>query len=293
VKCRRCKTIFDYETTYGICPKCAAYNRPDGRDELKEVLGEQLEEYKEAYQPPVMSNEDPDTFSNHNKHVKASHEKKKSYHDRLCNPYLEKAEGTVKKKTSSKKKSGKAAIALLVFLLGIAAEFAETAIPKIRDWFEDFEVRITDVAREKMDFSEMRGAYSETFEVCGRNIALAMPYQIRPDQGKETLLVIPYHTEITNKILDEVAFRDCYLLYDGVYLAPLERNVVEELLGDCDGVGDLQNTEEEGYKSLVFSVDLQNSEAVMLNLFYQSPDEEAVAIFYYLEEIGEWQLLQE
>ena len=58
-------------------------------------------------------------------------------------------------------------------------------------------------------------------------------------------------------------------------------------------MGDLQNTEEEGYKSLVFSVDLQNSEAVMLNLFYQSPDEEAVAIFYYLEEIGEWQLLQE
>ena len=32
---RRCKTNFDYDTYYGICPKCAAYNRPDGKDEMK------------------------------------------------------------------------------------------------------------------------------------------------------------------------------------------------------------------------------------------------------------------
>lgn len=36
MQCRRCKTIFSYEKTEGICPKCAAYNRPGG--ELDEDL---------------------------------------------------------------------------------------------------------------------------------------------------------------------------------------------------------------------------------------------------------------
>lgn len=30
MQCRRCKKIFSYEKTEGICPKCAAYNRPGG-----------------------------------------------------------------------------------------------------------------------------------------------------------------------------------------------------------------------------------------------------------------------
>ena len=40
MKCRRRKTNLEYDTYYGICPKCAAYNRPDGKDEMKTVMGE-------------------------------------------------------------------------------------------------------------------------------------------------------------------------------------------------------------------------------------------------------------
>ena len=55
MKCRRCKTNFDYDTYYGICPKCAAYNRPDGKDEMKTVMGENAGGFEEEYHPPVMS----------------------------------------------------------------------------------------------------------------------------------------------------------------------------------------------------------------------------------------------
>ena len=55
MKCRRCKTSFDYDACYGICPKCAAYNRPDGKDEMKTVMGEDAGSFEEEYHPPVMS----------------------------------------------------------------------------------------------------------------------------------------------------------------------------------------------------------------------------------------------
>lgn len=35
MQCWRCKTIFSYEKTEGICPKCAAYNRPGGRPDAE------------------------------------------------------------------------------------------------------------------------------------------------------------------------------------------------------------------------------------------------------------------
>ena len=34
MQCKRCKTSFDYESHYGICPKCAYFNRPLGMEEV-------------------------------------------------------------------------------------------------------------------------------------------------------------------------------------------------------------------------------------------------------------------
>lgn len=34
MRCRRCKTVFDYDSYYGICPKCAYFNRPEGQEEV-------------------------------------------------------------------------------------------------------------------------------------------------------------------------------------------------------------------------------------------------------------------
>ena len=42
MQCKRCKTYFDYEKHYGICPKCAAFNRPDGKDDMEDVYKRQV-----------------------------------------------------------------------------------------------------------------------------------------------------------------------------------------------------------------------------------------------------------
>lgn len=34
MQCRRCGKIFNYDIYYGICPKCAYFNRPDGKEAL-------------------------------------------------------------------------------------------------------------------------------------------------------------------------------------------------------------------------------------------------------------------
>lgn len=56
MKCRRCGTYFDYERHYGICPKCAAYNREDGKDEMElfHVDGRSRYHSDEKYQEPKM-----------------------------------------------------------------------------------------------------------------------------------------------------------------------------------------------------------------------------------------------
>lgn len=51
MKCRRCGTYFDYDKTYGICPKCVAYNRPDGAEREEKWGGWSGTDYH----PPVLS----------------------------------------------------------------------------------------------------------------------------------------------------------------------------------------------------------------------------------------------
>lgn len=44
VKCTNCNKVFDEEKYYGICPKCATYNRPKRNDSIDEMFG-----FEDAY----------------------------------------------------------------------------------------------------------------------------------------------------------------------------------------------------------------------------------------------------
>lgn len=39
IKCTNCNKVFDEEKYYGICPKCATYNRPKRNDNIDEMFG--------------------------------------------------------------------------------------------------------------------------------------------------------------------------------------------------------------------------------------------------------------
>lgn len=34
MQCKRCRTFFNYDKYYGICPRCACFNRPPGMEEV-------------------------------------------------------------------------------------------------------------------------------------------------------------------------------------------------------------------------------------------------------------------
>lgn len=56
MQCRRCKTHFDYEKYYGICPGCAYFNRPDGKEEMDFFSEEEDSRFerKEDYRMPEL-----------------------------------------------------------------------------------------------------------------------------------------------------------------------------------------------------------------------------------------------
>lgn len=51
MQCWRCKTIFSYEKTEGICPKCAAYNRPGGRPDAELIDKKYNEDFGQKIYP--------------------------------------------------------------------------------------------------------------------------------------------------------------------------------------------------------------------------------------------------
>ncbi len=53
MQCKRCKTSFDYESHYGICPKCVYFNRPPGMEEV-DLFEEDDRFAREDYRFPEM-----------------------------------------------------------------------------------------------------------------------------------------------------------------------------------------------------------------------------------------------
>lgn len=52
MQCRRCKTNFDYDIYYGICPKCAYFNRPAGMEEIDLFEDDERFAREEDYRMP-------------------------------------------------------------------------------------------------------------------------------------------------------------------------------------------------------------------------------------------------
>ena len=54
-KCRRCGTVFDYDTRDGVCPGCCFYNRPDGKASYDDEWLRSYNVEENTYVPPKVS----------------------------------------------------------------------------------------------------------------------------------------------------------------------------------------------------------------------------------------------
>lgn len=295
MRCRRCKTNFDYESHYGICPKCAAYNRPDGKDEILEVMGEGAKAFQEEYHPPVMSSGNLEEFvwkeETDKKSTKGKKQTKKTYQERLSNPYLDetakKKQQKQKNRTKPKKKGKglwKVLLVLGIILVSIISEMDEY------DWYS-LENQVKDLFEVTpelgADLTQQGETYSETFEVCGRKISFGVPYELYPEGDSlsdgESLLIIPYCTEITDPGLNSSYAKSCYLTYDGLYLRPISEYALEEAYLNADGSGTLEYEYEEGYHCLVFAGKFNGIEETELNLSYREMSKDTVEVIYRIQ----------
>ncbi len=286
MKCRRCKTNFDYEKYYGICPKCAAYNRPDGRDELKEVMGEEAAAYEEEYRPPILSGglEEASGFSEERETAKKDSNLKKSaepFSERLKNPYLD---GTDKKKKQKKVRQPKkkettfqkllSGIVVTVIVISVLFSVMDAAGGELLREVRQIAERI--IYGEDLlgkDFGTAPGAYSEAFSVCGREISFGTPYAIRPEKQKglseeESLLIIAYQAAVTDEVLAEEYEMKCYLSCDGLYRYPVSPYLIGELYHEEENAGDLNDLYGNTEKSMVFAGDFTDLDEVELTLAF-------------------------
>ena len=308
MKCRRCKTNFDYDTYYGICPKCAAYNRPDGKDEMKMIMGEGAGDFEEEYHPPVMSTGDMSEFfgmdeksspkysmdeKSSPKYSKHNGKKQKEFQQRLSNPYLD---NTVKdgktipycdqdKETSKKKKKkfrkGGIIAVLFIVLIGVCSEYSteieQFCMKLYREYFA-----------EKGSLSDLKHTdeitYSEKKAVGGRMLAFGAAYGLYTDDGE--FLVIPYRQtveslpETTQEIAREYEIK-CYVANKGLYLDAVPAYVMEDAYVS-DEIGTLDNAYADEDKSLVFAGDFSGERengTVRLNLSFRKDGEDLPVIY--------------
>ena len=300
MKCRRCKTSFDYDACYGICPKCAAYNRPDGKDEMKTVMGEDAGSFEEEYHPPVMSTGETGDFlgmdepAAHRRSKNKNNGKQREFQQRLSNPYVE---TTVKdgktvpycdhdkktKKTEKKSKSKKSGVlaVVIVLLLGAVSEYGDeigTFCMKIyREYFA-----------EKGSLSGLKHTdeitYTEKKAVGGRMLTFGSAYELYTDD--EEFLVIPYRQvveslpETTQEIAREYDLK-CYVANNGLYLDAVPAYVMEDTYG-VEGIGTMNNAYSDEDKSLIFVGDFsgeRESGTVQLSLSFRKDGADMPVIY--------------
>lgn len=112
MQCKRCKTYFDYEKHYGICPKCAAFNRPDGKDDMEYFAEEGKDRFgmSEDYRQPGMSGVHEqlhDKYDSGEPHKKVTYSYKTNTDEKRG-----KGRGSLKKKL---------AVAVIIIILAAAA----------------------------------------------------------------------------------------------------------------------------------------------------------------------------
>ena len=301
MKCRRCKTSFDYDACYGICPKCAAYNRPDGKDEMKTVMGEDAGSFEEEYHPPVMSTGEAGDFlgmdepAAHRRSKNKNNGKQKEFQQRLSNPYVEttvKAGKTVPycdhdkkttKKEKKKKKSKAGGILALLFCvaIGVCSEYSTE--------IEQFCMKIYgDYFAEKGSLSGLKHTdeitYTEKKTVGGRMLTFGSAYELYTDD--EEFLVIPYRQiveslpETTQEIAREYDLK-CYVANNGLYLDAVPAYVMEDTYG-VEGIGTVNNAYSDEDKSLIFVGDFSGERengTVQLNLSFRKDGADLPVIY--------------
>lgn len=275
MRCRRCKTNFDYEAHYGICPKCAAYNRPDGKDDMKTFLGEGAGAFEEEYHPPVMSSEGMEEFmwqgettntpKVRTKNPSMNHPKKnqKSFQERLSNPYLDNTAKKGKKKAGAteKKRSGKKwgqlVLVIIIILIYIASEFMDEIVDFVQKIYEESYEEYLEAPDSSIP-AENTACYTDSWSVAGREISFGAPYELRPANDwfldeNESLLFIPYQVSVEDEESADTYEMECYLNDQELYLQPVSPYALEEVCGYSEeDVGTLSGLIYEEEKNLVF-----------------------------------------
>lgn len=293
MKCRRCKTIFDYENSYGICPKCACYNRPDGKDEMKTFLGDESDYIEEEYHPPVMSSEgmaeflrSDNTLKNTTKKQGKSRAKQKDFQERLSNPYLDQTVKKRKEKTASAAKEKRSSnspklllyfTALLVLAGGkfLSSERGMQLLEQVQEVFQEQFGPKSDLDRV---LAKDNQTYSDGWSVLGRSFAFGSPFELVTKdylEENETLLVIPYKAIAEDFEYADDYSMDCYLNHRGLYLRPVPSYIIEELY-HTERAGDLDPVYDTEEKFLVFAGDFseeENGGTVYLNLAFTEKGE--------------------
>lgn len=214
MQCKRCKTYFDYEKHYGICPKCAAFNRPDGKDDMEyfEESGKDRFGRAEDYRQPGMSGVHEQL---HDKYDSRKPHQKVTYSSRPD------TDGKSQKKKGSLKV--KLTVAVIIIILAAAAAVF------MADLAEKRNKELTTV-KTITEAKKLRGEYITSgytsFRFDGARVIVSDALESFIPEGKKLVVVTASVQKNYRKAPEEdtdVQYGGIYAECGTIYLSPVEQ----------------------------------------------------------------------
>lgn len=230
VKCTNCKKVFDEDKYYGICPKCATYNRPKRNDNIDEMFGFDNNYFGTDFTTQQYGEKDHDRM--HRQYDGASsgqfHQKQTpTYEQMQLNLDIEnkRRKKTNVKKTYTGTASGNAQqrskkqvmaviiiiFALIMFICGLICKIAE---------------KMAMNAEYTLEYEIKQVGTGQVFEYYGIPVSVSHVEEIDTtliqDGLPEGMKMIAIHTKCHNEEYEWVSINDCiYVKYGNTYKQPI------------------------------------------------------------------------
>lgn len=254
MQCRRCKAIFSYEKTEGICPKCAAYNRPGGRPEA------------DLFDTGFDMDFGQETFRMNEVHqdLHKKYDTGKDVHKARPDIYHEKTQAPENKQLA--KRILTVVVILIVVFGAVGAVSFYSMISKKEVEVEKTAEVLQAEAGTPIDVGGQLAAFTAARVIDTDETAGMLP------EGKK-LVAVEEQLEVTDKWeADAYYYTDPYIAVDGLFQMPLKYYEVQDYLPELNVMNDAFASYQGQYDGIQQGVILYLTDADLEQITLRVPD---------------------
>lgn len=211
MQCWRCKTIFSYEKTEGICPKCAAYNRPGGRPDAELIDKKYNEDFGQKIYPMNEVHQD----------LHKKYDTGKDVHKTRADIYQAKEQPS----KNNLAKGILAGVIILIVVFGVAGVVAFYSMNSETEVEVDQTIEVIQAdAGAVIDIGGQLASFSAARVIDTEQTAGMLP------EGKK-LVAVEEQLEISDRWdADSYYYTDPYIAVNGLFVMPLKYYEVKDYL---------------------------------------------------------------